>query len=127
MVVVLPAALGPRNAKNSPWGMSRFRLSTARRLPNDLLKEWVWITMGFFLRGIVLHQLNTEGAADGKNLSQRGDFSLYERGASALGKLDPVSLKTVFSVADLAFLGVEVEGGVDGGGMLGALRNLAQD
>src|ERR1017187_3249928 len=33
IVVVFPAPLGPRNAKNGPWGILRLRSSTATRLP----------------------------------------------------------------------------------------------
>src|SRR4051812_24472633 len=40
MVVVLPAAFGPRTAKNSPRGMDRLRSLTATRSPN-FLTTWL--------------------------------------------------------------------------------------
>src|SRR5215467_6514182 len=44
IVVDLPAPLGPRNPRTSPFPTSKETPSTARFAPNDLLRFWTLIT-----------------------------------------------------------------------------------
>src|SRR6266446_4944224 len=75
MVVVLPAAFGPRKAKNSPVRTVRLRSFTATRSPNVFTR---WISSIMRLRALHIQdglvcQSNTVGQFDTQNFSHAAD------------------------------------------------------